>query len=918
MFDINRYAALSRQAAREGAVLLKNDRGALPLKPGCRVASFGRSQFNYFKSGTGSGGLVNAAYVVSPLDALRASEEIRVNESLLDAYMDWIGTHPFDEGHGWATEPWCQEEMPLTEELVKKAAAESDVALVTIARTAGEDKDNDPRPGSYLLSMEEERMLELVCRHFEKTVVLLNVGNIIDMKWVRAFDPAAVLYTWQGGQEGGNAVADLLLGRENPSGKLPDTIAWDIGDHPSTANFGDPDRNFYKEDIYVGYRWFETFAKDRVLYPFGFGLSYTSFERKAEGFSWDGENLTLEVTVTNTGSVPGRETVQLYASAPQGKLGKPLRTLCAFAKTKKLLPGESQTLRLSCKGYDFASYDDTGVTGCRSAWVLEEGTYAFYLGGDVRSAVAAGSFALPETILVEQLSEAMSPVLPFERVRPEQAGEGYVIASEPVPLRSYDLWQRIDANRPKDLPITGDRGWKLADVKDGTVSMEDFIAQIPVEQLCVLVRGEGMSSPKVTPGTGGAFGGLSPELRALGIPVGCCTDGPGGIRMDSGALAMSIPNGTCLASTFDTELMEELFDLMGLELRKNAVETLLGPGLNLHRNPLNGRNFEYFSEDPLLGGRIAAAQLRGMQRHNVTGTIKHFAGNNQEYRRHFADAVVSERALRELYLKGFEIAVKEGGAYYIMSTYGPVNGLFTASNYDLLTHILRGEWGFRGIVMSDWWAKGNEEGQPGEGWEVAAMVRSQNDLNMVTEDAVKNSRQDNLNASAGTHKMTIGDLQRCAGNILRVLMNSPAMERFLNREEECYRLLREEASGFDAMADRFVWDLEQGNELPVDRIAQGKDQRTVVQLRNLKPGRISLHLTVRAESESELAQMPLYVYVEEKPAGSICLTGARREATEYRMDLGVHNRDRLNLSFFFKQNGLVLEKAAVIGINQDT
>lgn len=908
MVDIKRYTQLSRQAAREGAVLLKNDRQALPLQTGCKIASFGRSQLNYYKSGTGSGGLVNTAYVVGILDAMLASDAVSVNETVLNAYTDWAEKHPFDEGNGWATEPWCQEEMPLEEELVLRAARESDVAVITIARLSGEDRDNSAQPGSYLLSGEEERMLELVCRHFEKTIVLLNVGNIIDMKWVAQYDPAAVLYVWQGGQEGGNGVLDLLLGIDSPSGRLTDTIARDISDYPSTENYGDPDRNFYREDIYVGYRYFETFAQDRVLYPFGFGLSYTTFENHVTDWSWDGEQISLNVTVTNTGGFPGKEVVQLYFSAPQGTLGKPERVLCAFGKTGTLKPGESQTLCLQADRSVFASYDDSGCTGYRSAWVLESGEYGLYLGGDVRSARKIGSFAMEKTVPVEQLSEAMSPVQSFDRLRPVYRNGHAEPAYEPAPLRSYDLWARIDENRPMDIPFTGDQGYLLADVRNGSVTMEEFVAQIPVEQLCVLLRGEGMSSPKVTPGTGGAFGGLTPELQKLGIPIGCCTDGPSGIRMDTGTLAMSIPNGTCLGCTFNTDLMEELFDQMGMELRKNCVETLLGPGLNLHRNPLNGRNFEYFSEDPLLGGKIAAAQLRGMHRHRVTGTIKHFACNSQEHRRHFVDAVVSERALRELYLKGFEIAVKEGDARYVMSSYNPVNGLFTASNYDLLTRILREEWGFRGIVMSDWWAKGNEEGTPGEGWEVAAMVRSQNDLNMVTEDARENTRQDNLNISANTHKLTLGDMQRCAMSILRVLMDSPAMDRLLGEEEECYRALCQSDQGFEAMDHWIEWDLEQGTELPVDQIGQDPEHRTVIRLRNLKPGTVTLELTVRSEVQSDLAQLPLYVYADGKMVGSICLTGSDRMAVRRCMDLGTQYRQNLILAFYIKQRGLRLDQ----------
>lgn len=907
MFDTNRYAALSRQAAREGAVLLKNDRQALPLETGCKVASFGRSQLNYYKSGTGSGGLVNAPYAVSLLDAMLASEEIALNETVLAAYMDWVKEHPFDVGQGWATEPWCQEEMPLDEELVIRAARESDAAVVTIARLAGEDRDNSPEPGSYLLLAEEARMLKLVCRHFKRTVVVLNVGAVIDMKWVRDYDPAAVLYIWQGGQEGGNAALDLLLGKESPSGRLTDTIAWDISDYPSTENFGDPERNFYREDIYVGYRYFETFAKDRVQYPFGFGLSYTTFGKAVSNFTWDGFRVGVDVTVTNTGGFPGGEVVQLYASAPQGALGKPERVLCGFEKTRVLNPGEKQTLHLECESGAFASFDDSGASGYPFAWVLEAGTYTFYIGDDVRRVQKVGGMELTRTLPVEQLSEAMSPVLPFTRMRPVSGKTGFAVGYEPVPLRGYDLWARIDENRPRDIGLTGNRGYLLADVRRGRVAVEDFVAQIPVEQLCVLLRGEGMSSPKVTPGTGGAFGGLTPELQALGIPIGCCSDGPGGIRMDTGTLAMSLPNGTCLGCTFNKELVEDLFDQTGMELRKNRIEVLLGPGLNLHRSPLNGRNFEYFSEDPLLTGKIAAAQLRGMQRHRVTGTIKHFAGNNQEYRRHFADTVVSQRALREVYLKGFEIAVKEGGAWCVMSSYNPVNGLFTASSYDLLTRILRQEWGFRGIVMSDWWAKGNEEGEPGEGWEVAAMVRSQNDLNMVTEDARNNSRRDNLELSANTHKLTLGDMQRCAMNILEVLMNSPAMDRLLDEETPRYRNMQ----GWEALADtaarQVTWDMVNGSNVPTECIDQSKGGRTVLRLRNLLPGALRLELTVHAQGQPELAQLPMYIYASKTLVGSICLTGGDTSQSCYRFDLKHLAGDAPELTFFFKQAGLVLD-----------
>lgn len=356
--DWNEYAALARQAVAEGCVLLKNDDKALPIRKGERVSVFGRIQFDYYKSGTGSGGAVNTRYVTNILDALKENKDISVNEELEQTYRDWLKDHPFEKGMGWAQEPWCQEEMPVTKELAEQAAAKSDIAVVIIGRTAGEDKDNSAAEGSYLLTTAEHQMLKEVCGAFKRVAVLLNVGNIIDMKWVKEYDPAAVLYVWQGGQEGGAGAADILTGTVTPCGKLSDTIALDISDYPSTEGFGDPTRVIYKEDIYVGYRYFETFAKDCVLYPFGYGLSYTTFTRTVESFDFDGETVTEKVTVKNTGDVQGKEVVTVFVEAPQGKLGKAARSLAAFAKTETLQPGESETLTLTFPIANLASYVD--------------------------------------------------------------------------------------------------------------------------------------------------------------------------------------------------------------------------------------------------------------------------------------------------------------------------------------------------------------------------------------------------------------------------------------------------------------------------------------------------------------------------------------------------------------------------------
>ena len=799
VFNREVYAGYARKAQAEGAVLLENRNGALPLAPGSRVALFGRSQFHYYKSGTGSGGMVNTDYVTGVREAILQRDAYVLAPSVEKAYEDWLPSHPFDPGRGWATEPWFQEEMVPEEELVREAAREADAAIVIIGRTAGEDKDNSPSPGSWYLTGQEETMLERVCAAFERTIVILNVGNIMDMNWVQRFSPAAVLYVWQGGQEGGNGILDLLTGEISPSGKLADTIARDITDYPSDADFADPDRNYYAEDIYVGYRYFETFAKEKVLYPFGYGLSYTTFEIRGQGMESIGDDtINFRARVINTGTVPGKEVVQIYCEAPQGKLGKPARVLCAFRKTITLDPGHFQEVRFKVPIRAIASYDDSGVTGHKSAWVLEEGTYNFHMGCSVRDTKPCGSLQLSGTAVIEQLEEAMAPIRAFDRMKPQlsqntaqaagtDAGaesSSYTVIYEPAPLRTEDPLARRAKRLPPEYPYTGDRGYRLKDVAEGKVTMEAFLAQLSDEDLACLTRGEGMCSPKVTPGTASAFGGLTESLVRFGLPAACCSDGPSGIRMDTGAIAFSIPSGTCLACTFNLVLVKELFDWLGAEVRMNEIDTLLGPGMNIHRHPLNGRNFEYFSEDPFLTGKMAAVQLRGLRESGVVGTVKHYCANNQEYRRMKTDSVISERALREIYLRGFEMAVREGAATSVMTTYGSVNGAWTASQYDLLTTILRGQFGFGGIVMTDWGASGSEENGPESRQQTASMIRAQNDLYMVVDDAASNSNNDDTLQGLGEGRITRGELQRAAYNICRFLLDTPAFARLDQTENE--------------------------------------------------------------------------------------------------------------------------------------
>lgn len=792
------FAEFSRKVAAEGAVLLKNDGQVLPLRNDENVSIFGRTQVNYYRSGTGSGGSVHVSYTTNLLEGLRSKKNLAVNEELAAAYEQWIEQNPFDNGGGgWAAEPWHQKEMALTDELVSKARSKSDKAIVVIGRTAGEDQDNADEPGSYQLTPEEKDMLKQVTAYFEQTVVVLNVSNIIDMSWLNdesyVHPIPCVIYSWQGGMEGGNAIADVLAGEVTPSGKLTDTIAYSIKDYPSTANYGNEFKNLYQEDIYVGYRYFETFCPDKVQFEFGYGLSYTSFTiepEEAKLTTQEGQTYaSIGVTVTNTGTVyAGKEVVQVYYEAPQGKLGQPAKALVAFGKTKVLQPGESQRLTVSFPVHSMASFDDAGVTGHPSAYVLEAGTYRLYIGSSVKKLteidVEGQSGYVVDTLqVVEQLQEALAPTESFTRMKPGARKEdgSYELASEEVPQRKISMAERIEKNLPETITQTGNQGYTLRDVYEQKVSMELFIAQLSDQDLATIVRGEGMSSPLVTPGTASAFGGVSDQLFNYGIPVACTADGPSGIRMDSGQKATQVAIGTLLAATWNAELIEELYVMEGRELVSNNVDALLGPGLNIRRSPLNGRNFEYFSEDPLISGIFAAACTRGIMKGGSNATLKHFACNNQEKHRSKVDAVVSERALREIYLKGFEIAVKQGGANCIMTSYNPVNGHWAASNYDLNTTVLRGEWGFTGIVMTDWWAIMNDvaDGGPADRKNTNWMVRAQNDLYMVVTNygAEINAYEDNTITSLENGTLTRGELQRSAMNICNFIMNAPVFSR---------------------------------------------------------------------------------------------------------------------------------------------
>lgn len=908
--DLKKYASLARQATAEGCVLLENENQALPLRAGDKVAVFGRTAFRYYKSGLGSGGLVNTRYVVGILDALKECEELTLDQKLLEIYENWLQENPYDEGQGWGKVPWSQKEMPVTEEMLE-LAKEDDAALVIIGRTAGEDQDNKAEAGSYCLSDTEEELIAKVCAANSRTIVVLNVGNIIDMNWVEKYHPQAVIYVWQGGQEGGYGAADVLTGKVNACGKLTDTIAKTIEDYPSTANFGDPEKNIYAEDVYVGYRYFETFAKEKVLYPFGYGLSYTTFAIKAELTENTADQITVEAAVTNTGDVSGKEVVQVYVKAPAGKLGNPARKLIGFAKTGELAPGKAETVKISVPKYLMASYDDSGMTGHKSCYVLEEGTYEIYAGADVRSAAKAGAYE-EGFVVVEELREACAPVEEFKRLKAVENSDGiYEAVWETVPLRTVHPEERRIAERMEEIPYTGDRGYKLVDVLDGKVSMDAFVGQLSDEDLICMFRGEGMCSPKVTPGTAAAFGGVTDSLLEKGIPVGCCADGPSGIRMDCGTKAFSLPNGTCLGSTFNTELVGELYRMTGKELRLNKVDSLLGPGMNIHRNPLNGRNFEYISEDPVLTGKISAVQVAAMLESGIGSTIKHYCANNQEAARTTCESVISERALREIYLKGYEIAVKEGGARSVMTTYGAVNGLWTAGSYDLCTTVLRNEWGFDGIVMTDWWARANYEGSKSEQTVKAPMVAAQNDIYMVVADSKSNPENDDVAEKLAEGMITRSDLQRNAKNILSFLLRSPSILHLNGRiDPEELKVMNSAEEGEVAAVDILNYTADPvTKEIVVDGsvLHPVSGSADIFAIRIEEFGDYDVTFEVKSDL-GKLAQLPVSVFLDNIHKMTISIQGTEGEWITVERELGMGFGRNHYVKLYYGANGIEISR----------
>ncbi len=888
ILDWNEYENKAVQAIAEGCVLLENKNNVLPLKKGTTISIFGRIQDYYYKSGTGSGGKVNVSKVYSIVDGLEECGQVEINRDLRNIYREWSKGHPYDEGFGWGKERWSQDEMPLTDSVVSDAAKKSEVAIVIIGRTAGEDKDNSNTAGSYLLTDIEKDMLSKVRAGFSKMVVLLNVGNIIDMSFFKEISPDSIMYVWQGGMMGGIGTAKVLTGEISPSGKLTDTIAATISDYPSDKYFGNLESNIYAEDIFVGYRYFETFAKDKVLYPFGYGLTYSSYsiETKSAVNDESAKKISLSFEIKNIGNSSGKEVLQIYIKAPAGKLGKAEKVLVAFDKTEILSPNETQTISMDIPYERFSSYDDSGITGNKSCFLLENGNYEVHAGSDIRSAKRILSFAIEKDLIIEKCHEALAPVQSFKRFH----SDGANLVMENAQIRTCSMSQRRDENPPKEIKQVSTSNIKLKDVLEKKSTIEEFVAQLSDEDLSCIIRGEGMGSSLVTAGTASAYGGVSPRLRdTFGIPACCCDDGPSGMRLDCGIKAFALPNGTLLASTFNRNLVTELYTFTGYEMVSNRVDNLLGPGMNIHRHPLNGRNFEYFSEDPYVTGEMGTAMIRGLKNAGVTGTIKHFCGNNQEANRRKHNSVISERALREIYLKGFEIAVKSGLADSVMTTYGMVNGLYTAACYDLNTTILRNEWGFKGIAMTDWWANINSETEAPDPGNFAAMIRSQNDLYMVCPNGAKNESNDNTLESLAKKTLERSELQRSAINICNQAMNTLAMRR-LTGTADSVEIINRPQEKDDINLDDVTFTIVNG-EATFDLTYQEckADTNYILAMDVQKLGTYEMTITASSELD-DVAQLPCTLFYQGIPVASFTFHGTNGKDMSITKDFPTPNR----------------------------
>lgn len=638
MFDKQKCIQAARSAAAQGMVLLKNENNLLPLKEGSRITLSNAD--TYYRGGGGSAD-VFCDYVVSVAQGLQN----KANEGRLVICED------------------------------------SDTIVAVFARISGEEEDYFAVKGQYYPTDEELAYFDEIQKNekIKNVVLLLNIPTVIDLTWIEKYSKIkSVLIIWLPGMEGGNAVADILCGDVTPSGHLTDTFAYDYYDYPSSLDFEKKQSAYpYEEDVFVGYRYFETFKKDRVLYPFGYGLSYTKFALSCCGVKESSDHIDISVTAKNIGTYSGAEVVQIYSSAPEGMIDHPAVELRAFKKTKVLNPNEAQELTFTIQKKDLACFDDTGITGFLGSFVLEKGEHALYFGNNARDIQKCGTMMISKTEMVSQHSLKLTS--PIDRRL--NAKQKYVSAW----IGEAECEKKIEKSAPE-------KTYLLRDVADGTIDMHTFIAQMSDDELIEMSSAQPPAFPRGTAGIG--------NIKKYGIPNIQTADGPAGLRKT--VPTVCFPCATLLACTWDYDTVFSVGRSIGEEGIHFDIDVLLAPGLNIHRNPLCGRNFEYYSEDPMVSGKTAVAFVDGVQSIGMLCTLKHFAANNKEINRFHISSQVSERAMREIYLKGFEIAVKESNPGFIMTSYNLLNGTHTSAHHGLLTGIVRNEWGYQGAFMTDW------------------------------------------------------------------------------------------------------------------------------------------------------------------------------------------------------------------------
>ena len=787
----------STRIAEEGIVLLEN-KGVLPFDSGVRtIALYGSGARHTIKGGTGSGdvnvrdyvtveqGLLNSGYSVVTGEVLAEYDGILQNARLIyDASVrERAKAGAFAGLIAMMSNPFIPPVFPgLTEEVLCRHPA--DAAVYVLSRNSGEGADRRAVPGDYYLSEQEISDITLLAGQYQKFALLLNVGGVVELSPVKDL-PGAIVLMGQGGSGCGDAAAAVLSGRETPSGRLTATWAEQYADYPFAAEFGDKYDSYYKEGVFVGYRWFDSLGKD-VLYPFGYGLSYTAFTLSIQGTELSGHRVSVRVAVKNTGVRPGKEVVQLYAAPKSPGLEKPYQSLVAFKKTKLLQPGEEQTLTLNFDAELFAVYHEQ-----RAVWLIEQGEYCLLCGTDSRTTTPCAVVSLPESILLQQCENKLRG----ERIE-EIGSTRYFTFPEQLPVL------RLDPGA--FCPVKHDYTQRSAADVEGLTDRE-------LATLCIGAARIDLSAVTVvgtfSEGLPGAAGETTSLLTEKGVPSITMVDGPAGGRVNpilheknggylsdpredpifsklitadtapvdlSGSVTRyqyctALPVASMLAQSWNPELLYQAGELIAAEMELLGVDIWLAPAMNIQRNPLCGRNFEYFSEDPLLTGVCAAALTNGVQsRPGKCVSIKHFAANNQETNRNFHNVHVSERTLREIYLRGYEICLKNSKPATVMTALNLINGVHTACDHDLLTDILRREWGFNGIVMTDWGTTGvpgSNQGQKYDCCYASDCIRAGNDLIMPGSKR----DLDYLLADLENGKLDPEDVRRCGGNILKLL-----------------------------------------------------------------------------------------------------------------------------------------------------